>query len=72
MRWAKALGLNTASFLSQLLDSGGSFTLELQEDELFTLTTLTTGSKGSYLLPPKSQPFPCVYKDDFNVGKFLY
>ncbi|ELK01117.1 galactocerebrosidase [Pteropus alecto] len=50
-----------------LLDSGGRFTLELGEDELFTVTTLTTGSKGSYPLPPKSKPFPRVYKDDFNV-----
>ncbi|EPY76496.1 Galactocerebrosidase-like protein [Camelus ferus] len=66
MRSAKATGLNTVLFVSQL-NSGGSFTLELQEDELFTLTTLTTGRKGSYPLPPKSQPFPCVYNDDFNV-----
>ncbi|PNI84549.1 GALC isoform 6, partial [Pan troglodytes] len=51
-----------------LLDSDGSFTLSLHEDELFTLTTLTTGRKGSYPLPPKSQPFPSTYKDDFNVG----
>lgn len=41
--------------------------MELQEDELFTLTTLTTGSKGSYPPPPKSQPFPPTYTDDFNV-----
>ncbi|XP_076979360.1 galactocerebrosidase isoform X3 [Tamandua tetradactyla] len=51
---------------SFLFDGSGSFTLELQEDELFTLTTLTTGHKGSYQLPPKSQPFPSVYKDDFS------
>lgn len=53
-----------------LLDSGGHFTLDLQEDELFelfTLTTLTTGCKGSYPVPPKSQSFPLSYKDDFNV-----
>lgn len=62
----------TRRFLFQLLDSNGSFTLELQEDELFTLTTLTSGSKGSYPLPPKSQPFPRIYKEDFNVGKFFF
>lgn len=50
-----------------LLDSSGSFTLELEEDEIFTLTTLTTGRKGSYPPPPKSQHFPTTYKDDFNV-----
>ncbi|ELV12480.1 Galactocerebrosidase [Tupaia chinensis] len=26
-----------------------------------------SGRKGSYSLPPKSQPFPLSYKDDFNV-----
>ncbi|KAM5272873.1 galactocerebrosidase isoform 2-T2 [Ctenodactylus gundi] len=50
-----------------LLDSNGTFTLKLQEDELFTLTTLTTGCKGSCPLPPKSQPFPPSYKDNFNI-----
>lgn len=72
MRWAKAPGLDLCIFIFQLLDSGGTFTLELQEDELFTLTTLTTGTKGSYPLPPKSMPFPQVYKDDFDVGKFFF
>lgn len=72
MRWAEAPGLTTVLFLSQLLDSGGSFTLELQEDELFTLTTLTSGRKGSFPPPPKSQRFPSVYEDNFNIGKSLY
>ncbi|KAB1278213.1 Galactocerebrosidase [Camelus dromedarius] len=70
--WYTKLGKPSERFLFKQLDSlwlnsGGSFTLELQEDELFTLTTLTTGRKGNYPLPPKSQPFPCVYNDDFNV-----
>ncbi|XP_019497908.1 PREDICTED: galactocerebrosidase isoform X1 [Hipposideros armiger] len=71
--WSTKLGKSSERFLFKqldslwLLDSNGSFTLELQEDELFTLTTLTSGSKGSYPLPPKSQPFPSIYKDDFNV-----
>ncbi|KAM4013968.1 galactocerebrosidase isoform 2-T2 [Anomaloglossus baeobatrachus] len=47
--------------------TGGSFTLELEVDEVYTLTTLTTGQKGSYPGPPESQPFPRKYKDDFNV-----
>uniref|UniRef100_A0A8D2DAV3 Galactocerebrosidase n=1 Tax=Sciurus vulgaris TaxID=55149 RepID=A0A8D2DAV3_SCIVU len=55
-----------------LLDTGGCFTLDLQEDELFTLTTLTTGCKGSHPLPPKSQTFPLTYKDDFNVDYPLF
>lgn len=57
--------------LFQLPDGSDSFTLELQADELFTLTTLTAGTKGSYPVPPRSQPFPRIYKDDFNVGKFF-
>ncbi|KAM5240699.1 galactocerebrosidase isoform 2-T5 [Hipposideros larvatus] len=71
--WSTKLGKSSERFLFKqldslwLLDSNGSFTLELQEDELFTLTTLTSGNKGSYPLPPKSQPFPSIYKDDFNV-----
>ncbi|XP_075704323.1 galactocerebrosidase-like isoform X2 [Rhinoderma darwinii] len=47
--------------------SGGSFTLELGVDEVYTLTTITTGEKGSYPNPPESQPFPLKYKDNFNV-----
>ncbi|XP_060918613.1 galactocerebrosidase isoform X2 [Labrus mixtus] len=45
----------------------GSFTLNLAEDEVYTLTTLTTGQKGVYPAPPPSARFPKVYKDDFNV-----
>ncbi|XP_054423157.1 galactocerebrosidase isoform X1 [Pteronotus mesoamericanus] len=71
--WYTKLGKSSERYLFKqldslwLLNSNGSFTLELQEDELFTLTTLTTGSKGSYPPPPKSQPFPSVYEEDFNV-----
>nr|XP_046269453.1 galactocerebrosidase isoform X2 [Scatophagus argus] len=49
----------------KLLD--GSFTLSLAEDEVYTLTTITTGRKGSYPDPPPSARFPKVYKDNFNV-----
>lgn len=53
---------------AQLLD--GSFTLSLAEDEVYTLTTVTTGQKGSFAAPPPSQPFPKNYKDNFNVCKY--
>ncbi|XP_044518055.1 galactocerebrosidase-like [Gracilinanus agilis] len=46
----------------------GIVTLQLGLDELYTLTTLTTGKKGKHPIPPKSKPFPSKYKDDFNVG----
>ncbi|KAM7376764.1 hypothetical protein PAMP_006472 [Pampus punctatissimus] len=47
--------------------SDGSFSLNLAEDEVYTLTTITTGQKGSYPDPPPSARFPKVYQDDFNV-----
>ncbi|XP_003408621.1 galactocerebrosidase [Loxodonta africana] len=71
--WYTKLGKPSKKFLFKqldpiwILDLDGRFTLELEADELFTLTTLTTGQKGSYPLPPESQPFPPVYKDDFNI-----
>uniref|UniRef100_A0A8C0PPX3 Galactocerebrosidase n=1 Tax=Canis lupus familiaris TaxID=9615 RepID=A0A8C0PPX3_CANLF len=71
--WYTKLGKPSERYLFKqldslwLLDSSSTFTLELQEDEIFTLTTLTVGSKGSYPLPPKSEPFPQIYEDDFDV-----
>ncbi|XP_063295997.1 galactocerebrosidase isoform X1 [Pelobates fuscus] len=53
--------------LSPLKVSNGAFTLELGINEVYTVTTLLTGQKGTYPQPPKSQPFPLKYKDDFNV-----
>uniref|UniRef100_A0A8D0A6Q4 Galactocerebrosidase n=1 Tax=Sander lucioperca TaxID=283035 RepID=A0A8D0A6Q4_SANLU len=50
---------------SVLLD--GSLTLNLAEDEVYTLTTIPTGQKGSYPDSPPSARFPKVYKDNFNV-----
>ncbi|XP_023681125.1 galactocerebrosidase isoform X1 [Paramormyrops kingsleyae] len=50
---------------TQLVD--GSFTLDLDVDEVYTLTTITTGQKGVYPPPPPTAPFPKVYKDDFKV-----
>ncbi|KAK1158812.1 galactocerebrosidase isoform X2 [Acipenser oxyrinchus oxyrinchus] len=53
--------------LSPIKLSDGSFTLNLNVDEVYTLTTITTGKKGSYPKPPDSKPFPKKYLDDFNV-----
>lgn len=44
----------------------GTFTLNLQVDEVYTLTTVTTGMKGSYPDPPPSAPFPKLYKENFD------
>uniref|UniRef100_A0A8C5R9Z1 Galactocerebrosidase n=1 Tax=Leptobrachium leishanense TaxID=445787 RepID=A0A8C5R9Z1_9ANUR len=53
--------------LSPLKIENGTFTLQLGLNEVYTLTTLPTGQKGSFPQSPKSQPFPLKYKDDFNV-----
>lgn len=50
--------------------SDGRFTLKLDVDELYTITTVTTGHKGFYPDPPDSALFPKKYFDDFNVRKF--
>ncbi|XP_041810336.1 galactocerebrosidase isoform X2 [Chelmon rostratus] len=75
--WRSQFNFKTkkASFfekLSSLKLSDGSFTLTLAEDEIYTLTTITTGRKGSYPDPPPSARFPKVYKDDFNVRNPLF
>ncbi|XP_068110647.1 galactocerebrosidase isoform X2 [Hyperolius riggenbachi] len=53
--------------MSPITVTNGAFSLELDVDEVYTLTTLTTGQKGTYPDPPASQPFPRKYKDDFRV-----
>ncbi|NXF37154.1 GALC Galactocerebrosidase, partial [Nyctibius bracteatus] len=45
----------------------GSFSLDLNMDEVYTLTTLKTGQKCGCPEPPAPQPFPSNYKDDFNI-----
>ncbi|KAF5894795.1 galactocerebrosidase isoform X1, partial [Clarias magur] len=47
--------------------SNGTFSLDLDVDEVYTVTTIITGYKGSYPAPPPSAPFPKKYTDDFNV-----
>ncbi|XP_029453586.1 galactocerebrosidase isoform X2 [Rhinatrema bivittatum] len=58
--------------LAPLKLTGGAFSLELDVDEIYTVTTVTTGQKGFYPEPPKSQPFPSRYQDDFNVRNPLF
>ena len=45
---------------------GGTFTLNVTVDSLYTLTTLATGNKGSFPVPPKAVNFPAVWKDNFD------
>ena len=44
----------------------GKFNLTLDVNEIYTLTTLSTGHKGHYQDPPPSAPFPTNYEDDFE------
>lgn len=45
----------------------GSFSLNLAEDEVYTLTTIRTGQKGTFPEPPPSARFPKAYKDNFDI-----
>ncbi|XP_052227631.1 galactocerebrosidase-like [Dreissena polymorpha] len=44
----------------------GRVKLQLNVDELVTLTTVTTGNKGSHPDPPPDTEFPLPYKEDFE------
>ena len=50
---------------------GGSFSLTVEVDSLYTLTTYAGGAKGAYPTPPAAAPFPLPYSDNFD-GHALY
>ncbi|XP_038630682.1 galactocerebrosidase isoform X2 [Scyliorhinus canicula] len=61
---------NSSNFFTQLNEIklvNGSFSLQLKLDEICTITTISTGNRGSFPEPPASKPFPKEYSDDFNV-----
>ncbi|KAK7508505.1 hypothetical protein BaRGS_00000071 [Batillaria attramentaria] len=70
--WRSKLGFNGQESIlfeeqKPLKFEGGMATLALDVDEVYTLTTLTTGRKGGpETPPPPSQPFPLPYSDDFE------
>ncbi|XP_041070917.1 galactocerebrosidase isoform X2 [Carcharodon carcharias] len=62
---------NSSNFFTQLSEIklvNGSFSLQLKLDEICTITTISTGNRGSFPKPPASKSFPKQYKDDFNVA----
>ncbi|XP_067894824.1 galactocerebrosidase isoform X2 [Heterodontus francisci] len=66
---------NSSKFFTQLSEIklvNGSFSLQLELDEICTITTISTGKRGSFPEPPASKSFPKEYKDDFNVAKVTH
>lgn len=69
--WYSQLGFggnSSTMFIKQnpIEVTGGTFQLSLGVDEIYTLTTVPNGVKGSYPPPPPSAAFPLPYKDDFE------
>lgn len=49
---------------------GGRFSLQIDVDSIYTVTTITTGNKGSVPVPPPSPSvFPDAHIDNFNSCK---
>ena len=66
--WDGMIQTNSTFFeqLQPIHIQGGQFTLTINPDELFTVTTLSTGSKAPIPTPAPSQPFPATYADNFD------
>ncbi|XP_070540042.1 galactocerebrosidase-like [Ptychodera flava] len=69
--WHSKLGFQGApTTLFEKLENikvvNGQFSIQLDLDEVYTLTTMATGNKGHYPDSPKSEPFPFPYQDDFE------
>lgn len=45
---------------------GGALTIDVDMNSVYTLTTLTSGRKGSYGIPPQPSLFPNAWTDDFE------
>lgn len=58
-----------ASYFQQLAPIdvvNGQFTITVNPDEMYSITTLSTVAKASIPPSPSSQPFPNMYVDDFE------
>ena len=66
--WDGMLQTNSSFFqqLTPINVVNGQFTLTVNPDELFTITTMSTGNKGDIPEPVPSVPFPSVYADNFE------
>jgi len=49
-----------------------SFMLQLRANEVYTLTTVADGNKGSYGIPPNSSAFPVPYVETFESNSWCF
>lgn len=54
---------------ADITPKGGKFTITVQPDAVYSLSTTRGQQKGAYNDIPASQPFPVPYEDDFNTYK---
>lgn len=52
--------------LEDISPKGGTFSLKLHPDAVYSVSTLTGQQKGSFAEIPASKPFPLPYTDDFE------
>eukprot|EP00042_Codosiga_hollandica_P038562 m.314848 g.314848 ORF g.314848 m.314848 type:complete len:940 (+) comp55423_c0_seq3:52-2871(+) len=66
--WDGMVQTNSTFFqnLAPISVSNGQFTLTVNPDELYSITTLTTVNHAPITPPPASQPFPSYYTDNFD------
>lgn len=51
-----------------MVSDNGTFTLSVKPEEMYTITTLTTGKKGTAEKPsPPATPFPIPFKQNFDA-----
>eukprot|EP00026_Physarum_polycephalum_P004247 Phypoly_transcript_04264.p1 GENE.Phypoly_transcript_04264~~Phypoly_transcript_04264.p1 ORF type:complete len:644 (+),score=82.58 Phypoly_transcript_04264:225-2156(+) len=52
--------------IEKIMPVNGRFTISLDLDSVFTVSTLTGQQKGSHPTPPPDAPFPAAFSDDFE------
>ena len=68
--WAFWPGDKTVEFERQpdvVVAADGTFTLQIDEDSIYSLSTLTTAAKGTVPTPPPPSLFPTAHVDNFDA-----